>query len=216
MKQGNKVALTFILTATVLLLFFFIFCVKFTPYEVWRWNRLHKESNKLFQNQRYEDAAQLSKKALKFFGPDHVTTSLSLNLLGNISGSQMKYEESLAYHSQALAIQEKILNSHDPLLATTLNYLALDYYYLKRFTQAERLLTKSIQILKSNPQSDPWHMGKVMADLAMVQVSQKKLNEAKKNYEPSIQILETNLGSDHPDVLQVREELNKIKTPLRE
>ena len=60
-----------------------------------------------------------------------------------------EYEKELPLHKRALEIVEKVLGPEHPLVANTLNNLALLYYHIEKYDEALPMLERSLMIFKS-------------------------------------------------------------------
>jgi len=83
-------------------------------------------------------------------------------------------------------------------LATSLGYLGLLYKSMGRYSEAEPLLTRSLQIREQQLGADHPATATSLNNLALLYKSMGRYSEAEPLYTRSLQIKEQQLGADHP------------------
>jgi CHAT domain-containing protein len=99
-----------------------------------------------------------------------------------------------------LAIREKALGPDHPNVAMSLNSLAELYRSQGRYTDAEPLYQRSLDILEGALSRDHPDVGTALNNLAALYQSQGRYADAEHLYQRSLDILERALGPDHPAV----------------
>jgi TonB family protein len=137
-------------------------------------------------------------------------TTLTENVLK--LAKEGKLNEAIPLAKRALEIRERLLPPNDPLIATSLSYLA-DLYTAKRDwgsakTALQRLL--QMQEQKAGPE-DPSVM-RTLERLAMAHLAEGSLGKAEEEYKRLLQAREKQFGSDS---LQVAQALAGLATVYR-
>eukprot|EP01127_Copromyxa_protea_P007759 TRINITY_DN1769_c0_g2_i1.p1 TRINITY_DN1769_c0_g2~~TRINITY_DN1769_c0_g2_i1.p1 ORF type:complete len:1372 (+),score=255.43 TRINITY_DN1769_c0_g2_i1:36-4151(+) len=114
-----------------------------------------------------------------------------------------KYKEAVPLYQEALKVMENKLSSSDPLLAETINSLAMLYRYMGEYELAEPLYNRALQIRTKIYES----VGEIHQDIAQSYNSLGCLNQDMGKFKDSeayllkaISMRELLLGPNHPDV----------------
>ncbi|XP_064088564.1 kinesin light chain-like isoform X8 [Macrobrachium nipponense] len=175
---------------------------------------------------RYEVAVPLCKQALedleKTSGHDHPDVATMLNILALVYRDQNKYKEAANLLNDALAIREKTLGENHPAVAATLNNLAVLYGKRGKYKEAEPLCKRALEIREKVLGRDHPDVAKQLNNLALLcqnQISQEerrgvpkeellgKYEEVEKYYQRALEIYETKLGPDDPNVAKTKNNL---------
>ncbi|XP_066953550.1 kinesin light chain isoform X4 [Macrobrachium rosenbergii] len=175
---------------------------------------------------RYEVAVPLCKQALedleKTSGHDHPDVATMLNILALVYRDQNKYKEAANLLNDALAIREKTLGENHPAVAATLNNLAVLYGKRGKYKEAEPLCKRALEIREKVLGRDHPDVAKQLNNLALLcqnQISQEerrgvpkeellgKYEEVERYYQRALEIYETKLGPDDPNVAKTKNNL---------
>src|SRR6266487_1069595 len=122
---------------------------------------LHRAASYLNEHARNTEAEPLFKRALMIReqvpGPDHPSTSATLNNLANLYRDQGRYEEAEPLYKRSLMIGEQALPPNHPEKATTLYSLAYLYHAQGHYQEAEPLYKRALAIREQVlPANHPW------------------------------------------------------------
>ena len=131
-------------------------------------------------------------------GPEHPSTSSSLNNLAELYENQGRYNEAEPLFKRALAIDTSVYGAEHVEVATDLNNLAHLYQTQGRYNEAEPLYQRALAIKKQ--QSGPEHPSTASSlnNLAGLYRVQGKYSEAELLYQHALAIYEQQLGPKHP------------------
>ncbi|WAR20255.1 KLC-like protein, partial [Mya arenaria] len=150
---------------------------------------------------RYEVAVPLCKQALedleKTSGHDHPDVATMLNILALVYRDQGKYKEAANLLNDALGIREKTLGPDHPAVAATLNNLAVLYGKRGKYKEAEPLCKRA----------DHPDVAKQLNNLALLCQNQGKYEEVEQYYQRALEIYESKLGPDDPNVAKTKNNL---------
>jgi tetratricopeptide (TPR) repeat protein len=90
--------------------------------------------------------------------------------------------------------------SRDPRLATTLNDLALTYFRLGRYGEAEPLHLRALEIRERNHGPNHPDVAATLNDLAFLYVAQGRFTEAEPLHDQALEIRQKEFGPEHPEV----------------
>jgi tetratricopeptide (TPR) repeat protein len=114
------------------------------------WKGLSSKVKKLYQQERYSEAAKIAEEALtvaeKAFGPDHPNVATSLNTLAFLYNAQGKYAKAESLYERSLKIREKALGTEHPEVATTCENMAGLYRQIGKRNEAEIFETRARKI----------------------------------------------------------------------
>ncbi|XP_071551821.1 kinesin light chain isoform X2 [Panulirus ornatus] len=175
---------------------------------------------------RYEVAVPLCKQALedleKTSGHDHPDVATMLNILALVYRDQNKFKEAANLLNDALTIREKTLGENHPAVAATLNNLAVLYGKRGKYKEAEPLCKRALEIREKVLGRDHPDVAKQLNNLALLcqnQISQEerrgvpkeellgKYEEVERYYQRALEIYETKLGPDDPNVAKTKNNL---------
>lgn len=115
------------------------------------------------------------------YGKGNIEVAIDLEGLAECYRLMEKYEDAITLYLRSIPVREK---SHDPgSLARSLSNLALIYIELNKYTDAERYLTRSMEILEKTSTVESWVYAECLARLAIVKY------ESDKNYSESEKLL---------------------------
>jgi tetratricopeptide (TPR) repeat protein len=101
-----------------------------------------------------------------------------------------------------LAALEDMQNAapEDPRLAATLNTLAVLYHAQSKYTQAESLYQRVLQLLEQTIGPDHPTLATTLNNLAVVYEAQGQYGAAAPLYQRALALLERTLGPEHPNL----------------
>jgi tetratricopeptide (TPR) repeat protein len=166
-------------------------------------------------------------------GKDHPNVANSLNNLGLLYQAQGRYAEAESVYRRAWSISMNVLGENNrltqivwgnlqllvqqavnvgraedlsdhPHIATQLNNLAEAYDKQGRYSEAESLYLRVIQIRKTQLGADHLDTAASLDNLAFLYYSQERYAEAEPLLQQILQIRETQLGAAHPDTADTR------------
>lgn len=151
----------------------------------------------------YTEAQRLSQRALaireRVLGPDHPSTAVSLNNIGDLLRSQADLAGARSYYERALAINEKTLGTANRETATNLNNIGVALRQQGDFAAArsyyERALAIDEKVLGLNhpdTATDVNNLGELL-------LAEGDLVGAQSYLERALAIWEEARGLDHPD-----------------
>jgi tetratricopeptide (TPR) repeat protein len=118
----------------------------------------------------------------------------SLYRIGDYAGAQLSCE-------RALALREQALVPEHPLVAESLNNLAVLYHTLGRYAEAEPLLQRALALWERGLGPEHPLVATGLNNLAELFQAQGRYAEAKPLYERALALQERVLGPDHPSAL---------------
>ncbi len=116
-----------------------------------------------------------------------------INLYG-----QGRYSEAIPIAKEVLSIREKAFGPEHPDVASSLNYLALLYYYLGDYAKAEPLFKRSLHIYEKNLGPEDPNVANILNNLALLYTALGDYAKAEPLYQRSLTIREKAFGSEHP------------------
>jgi len=184
----------------------------------------------LYQEQkRHGEAEPLLKRSLDIrerqLGDDHPDTAISLNNLAVLYGEQKRYGRAETLFKRALAIRERILTPDHPYVGESFRSLAELYKRQKRYGEAKTLLQRFLDIQERQLGADHLEVANCLTSLSLVRILQSLQNTFEKSdmkaespfklrervshgidseaeilLRRALNIVESQLGSDHIDV----------------
>lgn len=137
--------------------------------------------------------------AEKFWARDR-RLAMTLNNIARLRWSQDDHSGAEQFQTRALKIFEEIKPPHDPDVIRARFNLSQLYHGLRRFDEAERLLTKVLAV-EMHALSFPGTVAaEVFARLAAIYLDRGQLDKAEAFSHEALLSWEMILGSDHPDV----------------
>ncbi|WP_375760993.1 tetratricopeptide repeat protein [Corallococcus exercitus] len=167
---------------------------------------LHTRLTSLRQMQgHFAEAEQEALQGLEFSrrrnGPDSLRTPILLHQLGRIRFSQRRYEESLKFHREALALRERVLGPGNPALVTSYNRVATASLEVGRHAEAVSAWRKALALQEASSSPETTPLGTVLLNLAGVSRVEGRLDEARSQVERARAIFERARGPDHITVV---------------
>jgi TonB family protein len=121
-----------------------------------------------------------------------------------------KFNEALPLAKRALEIRDRLLPPNDPLIATSVSYLA-DLYTAKRdFGAARTALQRLLQMQQERGGPKDAYLARTVERLALVYLSEGNLGKAEEEYKRALQLREKQSGVDSLQVAQTLEGLATV------
>jgi len=119
--------------------------------------------------------------------------------------NEQKFDQALPLAKRALEIRQRLLPRTDPLVATSLSYLASVYGAKGNHSAAKETLQQLIQLLEER--SDDVGVARALDRLGLVCLRGGDFSKAEEAYKRAIALKEKVLGPDKPEVAQSLEGL---------
>ena len=123
-----------------------------------------------------------------------------LDQLGKAYESCIQYTKAEMAYKDALKLYESLHNFLGE--ATSLNNLGSLYYFMGRYSEADPVYVRSLQIRETQLGADNPDTAQSLNNLAFLYNSMGRYSEAEPLFVRSLQIRETQLGADYPDTAQ--------------
>jgi tetratricopeptide (TPR) repeat protein len=131
-------------------------------------------------------------------GKEDASLATFYTLLARAYERDKQIDQAISTWQKAIALQEKLNLSLE--LATSLNSLGLLYDYQGKYSKAEPLYLRSLEILERELGAEHPDVATSLNNLAEIYNSQGQFSEAEPLYLRSLEIRERELGAEHPDV----------------
>jgi tetratricopeptide (TPR) repeat protein len=164
--------------------------------------KLTRESNKLSEAYKPDDARPLAERALaireKILGPDHPEVASSIHTLARIVYDQEDFNNALTLFEQALAIRERTLAPDHPDLAESLRGLAGAYHMQGKYSKATALYQRALEIKEQAFGPDHPEVGALVSTIAKHYNYIHDDVHAGLFYQRALAIAEKSFGKNHP------------------
>ena len=143
----------------------------------------------------YPKAMRQYKKAvtLEEDNPDYLSAA------GRMARTIGDYEQAQEWLSKLVAII-KGRKDEDRCQSCAFNDLAMLYYYMGRYAEAESLFKDDLVIKEQGLGKDHYNVATALNNLALLYDTQGRYEEAEPLYKRSLEIRENKLGKEHPEV----------------
>ncbi len=146
-------------------------------------------------------------------GADSEAYAAALDNIAAAEGASRRDDLAEPNYRRALAIREQRLGADHPDIASTLSNLALVLGRQRRFDDAAAALERAIAILEKHAPTGT-ALADALMNLAWVRTSQSQWQAARPLVERALSIDEAALGTDHPDTVGARRDLQRIDRRL--
>ncbi|WP_229424372.1 tetratricopeptide repeat protein [Moorena producens] len=119
--------------------------------------------------------------------------------LGRFYQGQGTYDQAKPWYEQSLEITRSRLGENHPSVATSLNNLALLYWSMGRYHQAELLSQQNLEIYKQLGENHP-DVATSLNNLGLVYYSMGRYDQAEPLYQQALEMSKQLLGENHPHV----------------
>jgi tetratricopeptide (TPR) repeat protein len=163
----------------------------------------------VYSNQGLDAKAEpLFKRVLeiqeKHFDTNQLAVADTLNDLGVAYLNQNQYAKAEPLFLRSMAISEKTLGPNHPDIVASLNNLGALYAQQEQYEQAEAFFKRAVDIgQKALEGSKPLDLAVSLYGLATVYHAQKRYAQAEPLLVRALAIRERSLGSDHPDTMEI-------------
>ncbi|OLT67027.1 MULTISPECIES: tetratricopeptide repeat protein [Moorena] len=168
---------------------------------------------------RYDQAEPLLQQALELYkqllGHHHPDVATSLNNLALLYKSMGRYEQAEPLIQQALELYKQLLGHEHPHVATSLNNLALLYWSMGSYGEAEQLYQQALELYKLLGDDHP-DVATSLNNLALLYDSMGRYDQAEALFVQALEIAEQKLGSNHPNTVSIRKNLESLRDIKRE
>jgi eukaryotic-like serine/threonine-protein kinase len=167
----------------------------------------------LVSEERHSEAAELYLENLKIrnevFGEFHPSVAEGLGQAGMGFREMGYYEESEMYHRKSLVMWKQLLDEDHTIISGAMTGLAETLIYLGKYDEAESLLLRALEIQQL-------HFGeesgaRVYALFGKLEKTRGSSDEAIRFYTRSIDIFESHGSGGHYDLIEIRNELARLK-----
>jgi tetratricopeptide (TPR) repeat protein len=131
--------------------------------------------------------------------------------VGRFYEGQGLYNDAEPWRKKCVLLLKQRLGDDHPDVATSLNNLALLYYFQGKYNEAEPLYQQALALRQKLLGDDHLDVAFSLNNLAGLYNSQGKYNEAKSLYQQALNICEQRLGVDHPHTIIVRGNLEHLR-----
>jgi tetratricopeptide (TPR) repeat protein len=131
-------------------------------------------------------------------GQEDASLATFYTLLARAYKRDNQIDQAISTWQKAINLQEKLNLSLE--LATSLNELGLLYHYQGKYSEAEPLVLRSLEIRERELGVEHPHVAQSLNNLAEFYRLRGKYNEAESLYLRSFKIIESQLGEEHPHV----------------
>lgn len=135
--------------------------------------------------------------------------AIAVGILARLYQAQGRYDQAEGYLKEALAIDERELDSKHPNIARDLGALGQLYEFTGKFDDAEPLMKRALSIAEENA-SDPAELGRALNNLAWLYQEQGRLVEAEPLIMRSLSVLQNSLGENDADYARSLDTLAKV------
>ena len=159
----------------------------------------------LHDREEYEAAEEMYMESLviarRVLGESHPEVATSLNNLAVLLHDQQKLEEAEPVYREALAIARQTLGAQHPGVVVSINNLAVLLTDMQRFEEAEGLLDESLRISVVAWGEGAVQVGYVYRQMGSMELERGDTEVALDDYERALGILDTQLPTDHPEMI---------------
>ncbi|CAF1168269.1 unnamed protein product [Rotaria sordida] len=159
----------------------------------------------------FDKARQIQEKSLPKDSPQ---LGLTNKLLGDGLKLMKDYSHSLAHYETALQISEKSFPIEDPSVAIICSNIGEIYYRMKDYSRALSYYQKAIESGQKAIPSNYLSMDEIYYETAKTLYHLKRYKEAKENAKQTYRIRRNTLGSQHPNVIEIKEYIHKLEKKL--
>lgn len=135
-------------------------------------------------------------------GADSVNAAVSLGNLGEIASDRQDYREEERLFREQLRIYEKSLGSKHSRVALALRGVAHALTAQQKFAVSKQLLTRALEINRAIYGETGVEVGKILADLASVEILADQPSKALESVDRSLSILGNELDPGHPELAE--------------
>ncbi|PQE31108.1 nb-arc and tpr domain protein [Rutstroemia sp. NJR-2017a WRK4] len=163
---------------------------------------------------KVEEATKMYQQALtgfkKAWGPEHVSTLVIVNNLGNLYKDQGKLVEAEEMYQRALKGYEKVWGPEHTLTLTTVNNLGLLYADQDKLVEAEETYQRALKGFEKVWGPEHTSTLHTINNLALLYANQGKIIKAEEMYQRALKGFEKLYGSEHVSTLVIVNNLGDL------
>ncbi|CAN5374373.1 hypothetical protein BH23BAC3_BH23BAC3_23490 [soil metagenome] len=140
----------------------------------------------------------------QIYPDDHISYSLNYHQMGSIQLQDGNFDAADSNLSAALRIRRANLHQNHPDIASTLQQLGFWNQQQGNFEKAEQLYTEALAIYEEQSLDDPdiaMESASLKNSLGVILQTTARYEEAAALFQDAISYILTNLGDDHPRVI---------------
>jgi eukaryotic-like serine/threonine-protein kinase len=161
----------------------------------------------------HSEAASLYRENLEIrteiFGDLHPSVAEGMGQAGSGFRKMGLYNESETYHRNGLEMWKQLLDENHTIISGAKTGLAETLIYLRRFDEAESLLSRSLEIQRMHFGDDSG--ARIYSLFGKLEMQRGQPDEAIRYYNRSISMFESTGSEDHYDLIEIRNELAQLK-----
>ncbi|TVR31366.1 MAG: serine/threonine-protein kinase [Balneolaceae bacterium] len=172
----------------------------------------------LFDFQKAEEMFTRSEGYKRQIYPeDHISLSVNYHHLGNVQIQNGNFEAANSSISAALHIRRANLRQNHPDIASTLQLLGFLNHRQGNFEKAEELYSEALAIYEEQSSDDPdnaMESASLNNSLGMIFLATARYEEAAELFQDAVSYIQTNLGDDHPRLINYLANMGNVNTAL--
>ncbi len=165
---------------------------------------LRNIASALFSLERYEESLQYLNRILELnistYGEFHVSTSITLNEMGEVYRETSNYGKALSYYKRAVESLEKSGIGSVPLLAGYYNNISVLYSNIGDFKSSLHYAKESIRIFEETLGKYHPKLGIVLNTLGVIYGRMGEFDSALNSFKRALKIKKIVYGEMHPEV----------------
>ncbi len=163
---------------------------------------------------RHEEAETHLRQSLaireKRLGRNHPTVAVSLNLMASLATRRNRPAEAEALLKRSLQILQGSSEPKSTDAAVTIYNLAELYRKQRRFAEAKELYDQAVAIWEDSTEENSLNLAATLFALGKLHLAQNRLHDARSQFELTLPILRSALGSEHPQVIEVMRRMTTL------
>jgi tetratricopeptide (TPR) repeat protein len=179
-----------------------------------RLKRLSRRGHKYRSLRQYIEAEKLYRESIviaeKHYGPNHRETAVAYTNLAACLRRQTKLSDAIEFCKKAMAAFSAMNAEESREAAYAYSESGFVHRLLKQLPEAERLFTRSLEVLRKIFPGDHPSIADTLDRLAMLRKDQERFDEAKQLCQQALDIRKAKLGPEHPLTKASEENLSWI------
>ena len=172
----------------------------------------------LFEFQKAEEMFTRSEGYKRQIYPeDHISLAVNYHQLGNVQIQNGNFVAADSSLSAALLIRRANLRQNHPDIASTLQLLGFLNQRQGNFEKAEQLYSEALAIYEEQSSDDPdlaMEAASLKNSLGMIFLTTTRYEEAKELFQDAVSYIQTNLGDDHPRIINYLANMGNVNSAL--
>lgn len=140
----------------------------------------------------------------QIYPEDHLSLSVNYHYMGNIHIQNGNFEAADSSISAAMRIRRANLRQNHPDIASTLQLLGFLNQRQGNFQKAEELYSEALAIYEEQSSDDPdnaMEAASLKSSLGLIFLTTTRHEEAAELFQDAVSYIQTNLGDDHPRII---------------